>query len=223
MTQPQGSLSRPVLYRAFPADLEVREDADEGMTVTGIVVPYNREAPITEPRAGGVIRYREVFIRGAFERAIRVPYRVSLTYDHDRSLANRMGFARSFADSAEGLVGEFRLDPSSAAKARDVLTSSHPAFSIGFMTVKPTPGSERAGQLVRRLSVVLDHVAAVSEPAYAGAGVASIRTGEDIEGEPTAADIEAEAQQRADAELLADIEALAAKQAQWDALVSPQS
>lgn len=223
MTQPQGSHSRPVHYRAFAADLEIREDADEGMTVTGIVVPYNREAPISEPRADGVISYRELFIPGAFERAIRVPHRVSLTYDHDRSLQNRMGFARSFADSAEGLVGEFRLDASSAAKARDVLTSSHAAFSIGFMTVNPRAGTERPGALVRRLSVVLDHVAAVSQPAYAGAGVASIRAADDIEGEPTAADIAAEAQARADRELLADIEALAAKQAQWDALVAPQS
>ena len=205
-------------YRSFPADIELRENSDDGLTVVGIVVPYNTEAPITEHRNGQAIAYRELFVPGAFERAIRVPTRVSLTYDHDRSLANRMGHGVSFADSAAGLVGEFRLDASSAAKARDVLTSSHASFSIGFMSVNPAALTERQGALVRRKSVVLDHVAAVAQPAYVGAGVASIRTGEDLDGEPTAADIEAEAQRRADAELLADIEALVKRQAHWDTL-----
>ena len=69
-------------YRAWPVDLELREDADEGLTVTGLVVPYGVETPIVEARPDGVIRYREAFSAGAFDRAVRAPNRVTLTYNH---------------------------------------------------------------------------------------------------------------------------------------------
>jgi hypothetical protein len=47
--------------------------------------------------------------------------------------------------------------------------------------------------------------------------VASIRTAELDAGEPTAADVAAQAQQRADADLLAWLEEAAAEQAKWAA------
>jgi HK97 family phage prohead protease len=203
-------------YRAWPVDLEMRDD-DQGLTVSGLVVPYDREAPIAEARPDGVLRYREAFTHGAFERALRAPNRVSLTYNHDVSLSARMGYGLSFAESAEGLVGTFRLDRSSADKAKDILGSSHAAFSVGFFSLVPQPGRERPGALVVRRSVILDHVAAVTEGAYPGAGVASIRTAELDAGEPTAADVAAQAQQRADADLLAWLEEAAAEQAKWAA------
>jgi len=205
-------------YRAWPvSELELRDTADDGLTVTGLVVPYDHEAPIEELRDSGVIRYREAFTRGAFDRALRAPNRVSLTYNHDVTLQARLGYAKGFAESAEGLVGTFRLDRSSADKAKDILEGSHPAFSVGFYSLVPQPGRERPGALVIRRSVILDHVAAVSQGAYVGAGVASIRTAELDAGEPTPADVAAEAQHRADADLLAWVQEAAAEQAKWDA------
>ena len=207
--------------RRFRAvDLELR-DGDAGLTVTGLVVPYGVETPITEARPDGVIKYREMFVPGAFQRAQRVPYRTTLTYDHDTSVGYRLGYGLGFTDTPEGLVGEFKLDGSTAAKARDILGSSHKSFSVGFWSINPRAFTERADSLVIRKSVHLDHVAAVAEPAYAGAGVTSIRSAEpDLDGEPTEAEIAAEQQQRADAQLLADLEMLAAEQEKWNALRS---
>jgi HK97 family phage prohead protease len=209
--------------RRFQAvDLELR-DGDAGLTVTGLVVPYGVETPITETRPDGVIRYREMFVPGAFQRAQRVPYRTTLTYDHDTSVGYRLGYGLGFTDTPEGLVGEFKLDGSTAAKARDILGSSHRSFSVGFWSINPRAFTERADSLVVRKSVHLDHVAAVAEPAYQGAGVTSIRSAEpDLDGEPTEAEIAAEQQQRADAQLLADLEMLAAEQEKWNALRSGQ-
>jgi len=207
--------------RRFQAvDLELR-DGDAGLTVTGLVVPYGVETPISEARPDGVISYREMFVPGAFQRAQRVPYRTTLTYDHDTSVGYRLGYGLGFDDTPEGLVGTFKLDGSTAAKARDILGSSHRSFSVGFWSINPRAFTERADSLVIRKSVHLDHVAAVAEPAYAGAGVTSIRSAApELDGEPTEAEIAAEQQQRADTQLLADLDMLAAEQEKWNALRS---
>jgi HK97 family phage prohead protease len=205
-------------YRAWPVERELREAEGDGLTVTGVVVPYGVEAEIEELRPSGVIRYREAFQRGAFARAVRAPSRVALTYNHDTAMGNRMGFGRAFQESSEGLIGTFRLDASTAEKARDILQSSHAGFSVGFYSLAPRAGSERPDTLVTRTSALLDHVAAVVEGAYKGAGVASIRGAALDLGEPTVADLEAEAQTRQDADLLAWIDEAAQEQARWDAL-----
>jgi HK97 family phage prohead protease len=202
-----------------PDDLELRDDPDSGMTVTGLVVPYGVEAPIVEPRHDGVIEYREMFVPGAFQRSQRVPHRVSLTYSHDTSLGARMGYGTDFHDTPEGLVGTFRLDPSSAAKARDILTSSHRALSVGFMSIVPRAGTERAGSLVVRKAVHVDHVAAVVQPAYTDAAVTSIRSAvPGPEGDPTDAEVTAEQEHLREVELLAWVDEAAAEQARWAAL-----
>lgn len=204
-------------YRSFPLELRVDDDVD-GLTVSGVVVPYGQVAAISEVRADGVISYRERFARGAFERITRpgVAHRVTLTYNHDDRLASRLGYGAEFAEHDDGLHGVFRLDRSTADKARDVLTGSHGGFSVGFLSIVPRPLTERAGELVTRRSAHLDHVAAVATPAYAGAGVASIRAGEPGD-EPTAAELEAEQQRERDAELLAWMDAEADR---WAALRS---
>ena len=189
------------LIRAFAGGLDLRGDGDL-LTVVGLVVPFGQEADITELRPSGVLRYREMFTAGAFQRAMRAPNRVSLLFEHAEGVAfdQRIGFGRSFRESSEGLIGEFRLDKSRADHARDVLTTSHRGLSIGFMPVWPRPNTEREGELVVRTSVALGHVACVAEPAYALAGVTAIRSGSDDE--PTDADRQAEEQARQDAELM---------------------
>jgi HK97 family phage prohead protease len=214
-------MTEQIYIREFPTDLEIRELPDDGMTVEGLVVPYGIEAPIVEPRDDGVIRYREAFAPGSFDRAIRAPHWVALTYNHSEDMGNRMGFGREFRESAEGLVGVFKLDATHAAQARDILTSSHRAFSVGFTSIVPAPLVERPNSLVIRKAVVLRHVAAVPAGAYSSALISSVR--ESTEDAPTSAET-AEAVAQADlADVFTFIDQAAAEQKRWDALLNPDT
>jgi HK97 family phage prohead protease len=207
--------------REFPTDLDIRELPDDGMLVEGLVVPFGIEADIVEPRESGVIRYREAFAPGSFDRAIRAPHWVALTYNHSEDMPNRMGHGREFHESAEGLVGIFKLDATHAAQARDILTGSHRAFSVGFVSVVPRPLIERPNSLVIRKSVILRHVAAVPAGAYASAAVSSIR--EDADDVPTTNE-SAEAVAKAElADVFAFIDQAAQEQKRWDALLNPDA
>lgn len=181
--------------RSFP--LELREAEGDGLTVEGLCVPYGVETPIVERG----IAYREMFTRGAFDRAVRAPTRVSLVYNHSDSFGDRLGYATSFRDTDAGLHGTFRLDPSRAEQARDALGTSHSGLSVGFISIRPAARSERAGSLVVRRSALLGHVAAVAEAAYSAARVETMRDAVLELGEPTAADVEADELQRQDREL----------------------
>jgi HK97 family phage prohead protease len=187
-----------VQIRSFPVDLEVTDKR----TVTGLVVPYDQIAEITELRPDGVVSFRERFVRGAFERATRDGNagRIPLVYTHSDSLPNRLGYGIAFREEDDGLYGEFRLDESTAAKARDVLTTSHNGLSVSFISLVPKAFTERPGALITRAAAHLQHVAAVATPAYALAGITAIRQGDDPDGPPSAAEEAAraaEAEQRA--------------------------
>jgi HK97 family phage prohead protease len=196
-----------IQVRSFPVQLEVTDQR----TVEGLVVPYNTPAPITELRADGMISYREQFVRGAFERATRKGNagRVALVYSHDETLPNRLGYGLEFRETDDGLLGTFRLDESTAAKARDVLTTSHSGLSISFLSLLPKAFTEKAGSLVTRAAAHLQHVAAVANPAYAGAGVTAIREG-DLDEQPTTAEIAAQAALDEQARQLAWVDELVA-------------
>jgi HK97 family phage prohead protease len=199
-----------VHHRSIETELELRDTGD-GLTVVGLVMPYDTPVDVTHEDTGP---YREVFVRGAFDRALRRPTVVSLTYRHDQSLTARRGYARSFEDTPEGLRAEFRLDPSTGPKARDVLTSTHTSFSVGFVSIVPRPGTERSGDLVVRRSVHLDHVAATDRPVYELATVAAVRSA-DTDDEPTVAELAASQQRRADEALRAELRALIEAQQRW--------
>ena len=203
--------------RQFPAeDLEITEDY-----CAGLVVPWGKETPILEARGSEPLEYRETFARGAFDRAIAKASRVSLTFNHDTTLAARIGYGLRFADSAEGLVGEFRLDRSTADKARDVLTSTHGCFSVGFFSLLPKAGTERPGSLVERRAALLDHVAAVNQGAYPDARLATVRSSDPAsEGDPSTAELAAQERARLDAELLEQVAEWSRKQAEWSSLLN---
>jgi HK97 family phage prohead protease len=176
--------------RSFPTNLELADDR----TVEGLVVPYDQIAPISELRDTGVLSYRERFVRGAFERATRpgVARRIGFVYTHNDMLTNRLGYGLEFRETDEGLLGKFRLDESTAAKARDVLSSSHSGLSVQFVSIVPRAYSEEPGALVTRAAAHLVHVAAVATPAYADARVLTIREGDPDEA-PSAAELAAAA------------------------------
>jgi hypothetical protein len=136
-------------------------------------------------------------------------------------MSNRMGHGREFRESAEGLVGIFKLDASHAAQARDILTSSHRAFSVGFTSVVPRPLIERPNSLVVRKSVILRHVAAVPAGAYAMAMVSSVREGAEGDDVPTGNET-ADALAKAElADVFSFIDEAAEQQKRWDALLNP--
>jgi phage head maturation protease len=178
--------------RSMPLDLEL-SDAD-GLTAEGLVLRYGEQADIVEVRQAGPIRYVESMAPRCAERNHRAPHRVGLMFGHSDAFDDRLGFAAQFRESAEGLVGVFRLDPSRADHARDVLGSSHGGLSVSFVSILPKPLTEIPGSHVVRRAIHIAHVAAVPEPAYAGARVLSLRSIE-ADDEPTANEV-AYAQQR---------------------------
>jgi len=202
-------------YRADMAALQIREAGDGEATVEGIVVPYDEVTDISEYRPDGPIDYREVFRLGAFASicAANVAHRVALTYNHDESRPNRLGYGVRFAERPDGLHGTFKLDRSQADHARDILSTSHGAFSVGFVSIRPAPGTERTGQLVERTRAALLHVAAVPTgfAAYKSALVGSMREAMELDADQVEA-----ARSRS---LLAELDALAARQSDWDSLL----
>jgi len=171
---------RQELHRAFTVpDVELHQRSDGKRTVTGLVVPYNVPADITEVRKGQVISYTEQFAPGSMDRAAAAPNRVMLQIEHDDRLERLAGYGLSFRDSDAGCVGEFVLHPSMADRSVELLESSHRGFSVTFQTINPLWGTERPGELVTRRVVHTRAVAAVPDPAYADAGVLALRAAAD--------------------------------------------
>lgn len=204
----------PVLIRSWPESVLRMADADgDGLTVEGLVVPYGREIEAVEMTRDGVISYRERFEPGSNIRAVKAPNRVSLILGHEAGLGTLLGYGQAFAETSDGLEGRFRLHASRGDISRDVLTTSHRDFSVGFVSIMPRAGSERPGSLVVRRSVWLQHVAAVPEGQYAGAGVRSIR-------EASVPDDGPQTPENPDEEdWLGWVDGLAASQASWRAVV----
>jgi HK97 family phage prohead protease len=188
--------------RNLPADLDV--DEDEG-TCEGILVPWDSPTPIVERRGDALVHYDEVFRRGACDRALKAPGRLALTYGHSDLFPDRLGVATHLEDRNEGLWGRFRFDRSKREQARDAVTSSHSGLSIDFGSIVPKPLTERDGSLVERRSVLLFAVAAVTNPAYATAGLTIVRSLDDVDLEDTAADVAARDELAAHAELLRSV------------------
>jgi HK97 family phage prohead protease len=188
-------------YREFaPDDLQVRRADDGFHYAEGLAVPYLAPTDIVEIRDGEPIAYREQFARGAFDRAVRAPNRVTLVYGHSDSFPDRLGYMTELTDTPAGLRMRARLDPSRAEQAVDALTNSHSALSIGFASIVPRAGTEESGTLVTRRAAHLAHIAAVTAGAYAGAQLTLVRADE-TPPEPTPAELAAADQERQRREL----------------------
>lgn len=197
--------------RDMASPLTLDEDSH---TAEGLIVPWGKPAPIIERRGNGFVRYDEQFEPGSLDRAMRVPHRVGLFYTHDDSLQNRLGYGVDFRSVEEGMHATFRLDKSMYERATDILSTSHQSLSVGFRSILPKPLSEMDGALVRRVSVHLDHVAAVTEPAYDDARVLAVRE-EGDDGEPTDAEKADLERRQAAEEALEEARALVEAGAKW--------
>jgi HK97 family phage prohead protease len=159
-----------VLERAFTTALHVRDDGD-GRVLFGALLPWGTEARVLD-RGRQVV---ETFQRGAFQGTD--PAKVPLTARHPRD-AETLPIGRTVelderADAAWGAwhVSDTGLGNEVLALARDGVPLG---LSVGFVEV---PGGSRwlTRDRVVRTRALLDHVAVVRVPAYAGAGVQGVR------------------------------------------------
>jgi len=156
---------------------------DDGRTVEGCIVPYGEVAEIVErdQETGELSRYREQFLKGSCARMAQGVHRrgnaafIKLVLDHDdQSFDAWVGHALSLTSEDDGAYATFRLyDGRDLDKVRSMLSESHTGLSIHFGDVRPPKVIEG---IISRVQVAIDHVAATPVPAYANAGITSMRS-----------------------------------------------
>jgi phage head maturation protease len=140
-----------------------------------VAMPYNEPA-LVEFRGE---MWEESFEPGSFDGIEKRPNRIRANRDHDRT--RTIGKAIKFWPSRdEGLVAEVRVaqtplgDETLALADEDVL-----AASAGWAARGRDQVFNRQDRTRRIKRAFLDHIAFVAHPAYAGAGVLSVRAGGD--------------------------------------------
>jgi uncharacterized protein len=160
-----------IRHHGVEAALQLRDGGD-GRTLEGPLLPWGVEAVVYD-RGRRVV---ETFTRGALADAD--PARVPLTATHPRDAGTLpIGVTVELRDEADALHGAWRV--SDTALGNEVLALARDGvplgLSVGFLEVSGgsrwTPDRRR----VTRTRAVLDHVAVVRVPAYAGAGVQGVR------------------------------------------------
>lgn len=150
--------------------------------VEALIVPYMTPTPIVEALPGPdgklrVVEYEEQFGEQSLDRAKAAPRRVGLTFTHDESMPNRMGYGLELRDSTTegGAVMTWQLYRDTLDRSVELLTSTHTGMSVSFRSIRPVRGTERPGALVTREAVHLTTVAATDDPAYVDTRVLAIR------------------------------------------------
>lgn len=161
---------------------------DDGRTLHGRIVPYGEVADIAEfdETKNEVVRYREQFlphslagmVQGFLARGGDASKRsncfVPLLIDHRDNFDSMIGQATELTDEDDGAYATFRLyDDDRMTKIRSVLTESHTGLSVMFRDTRPP---KLIDGIVSRVQVHIAHVAATATPAYAMAGIDSIRS-----------------------------------------------
>jgi HK97 family phage prohead protease len=155
----------------YPAGLHLRDDGD-GRTLVGPVVPWNVEAKVLDQ--GRLVT--EVFERGALVDAD--PARVPLTATHPRDAGTLpIGVTVELDERDDAAWGAWRV--SDTLLGNEVLALARDGvplgLSIGFAEVAGGSRWSPDRRRVVRTRALLDHVAVVRVPAYAGAGVSAVR------------------------------------------------
>lgn len=167
------------------ADFELRDD---GRTLTGRIVPYGEVADIVErdPDTNELVRYREQFLKHSLaamaqgftarggNRSRASNMFVPLLIDHSDRFDDMIGHAVELTDRDDGAYASFRLyEDDRLTKIRSVLTESHTGLSVKFLDVR---NPRVIDGVVSRVQVLVSHVAATPCPAYASAGIESLRS-----------------------------------------------
>jgi len=148
--------------------------------ITLIAVPYNQEAivPDWRPQAD-----REKFMPGSFDGIESRTRQITMNRDH--AAERVIAAARSFDTKSErGLISTFKvsntpLGDESLQLAADGVLRASIAFAARSQDMAVKDG------VMTFYRAFLRHVALTPEPAYEGAEVLSVRTGEPIDGIPT--------------------------------------
>ncbi len=158
-----------LLKRTF--NIEVAEVDGDGRTIHALCVPYNKPTSVDD----GYGPYREQFVKGSFERAVNVPNRVWLNFEHHPGFSNVIGNGTQFEERDDGLYGQLEVDMSDEGdKAlRFINTRVLTGMSVEF---KPMSNDKPVNGLVTRRSVHLDAVALCRVGAYDDAKVLAVRT-----------------------------------------------
>jgi HK97 family phage prohead protease len=158
-------------FRTFTCALELRS-AGLGRTLLGRAVPYGEVAEVGS--------YRERFVHGAFARQIASGNitRPKLFASHHARMEGSapIGKTVELNERPDGLYGAWELHNTGPANDALELVRSHEVvgLSVGFKAVDK--GSVKAPDgVIERHVAHLDHVVLTHEPAYATAGVLSVR------------------------------------------------
>jgi HK97 family phage prohead protease len=158
----------------YPAILQLRDGGD-GRVIEGALLPWGVEARVLD-RGRLVV---ETFERGALADAD--PARVPLTATHPRDNQTLpIGVTVELEERADAAYGAWRV--SKTALGDEVLALAADGvplgLSVGFLEVAGGSRWSPDRKRVTRIRAALDHVAVVRVPAYAGAGVMGVRSGE---------------------------------------------
>ena len=169
---------KPVLTRAFQAQLETRE----GRIVEGCCVPYGEASKVADPP--NFVPYYELFEPGCFRKQLRAADKIELRYEHRDSLGDCIGVCRELHEEASGLYGTFSIHRGAFGdQALELVREGIlPGFSIGF-TDRFTQWKRTTEGTVVRSNCQLHDVSLVRSPAYTGAVVLATRSRTEILGD----------------------------------------
>lgn len=160
-----------LIQRTYRAEFDVHRSQ---RIIEGLAVPYGKRERVSDD---GKVWYFEDWVKGAFERNTLPANvgRVKLNFTHDESSPfNWIGKTLALRESAEGLLGEWRVDDTPFGdavlfKAKD---GQLPGLSVYASVLDKIPRAD--GRSVTRGH--LRHVALVEQPAFADALVTSVRS-----------------------------------------------
>lgn len=159
-----------LLRRSFDATLTSEGD---GRTLEGLCVPYNVPAQVDD----GQGPYKEMFVKGAFARAVKAPNRVFLNFEHKPGISNVLGHGLTFQERDDGLYGSLEIDD--GEEGNKALRLYRQGI-LGGLSVefKPMSMSRTVNGVVERNNVHLDAVALcrTGTGAYKEAQVLAVRT-----------------------------------------------
>jgi HK97 family phage prohead protease len=164
----------PVEWRAAVAVSAV-DFADRVIEV--VVVPYDEDTTVEYPPGSGKL-ITESVNHGAFDGLEKRPGRVRANRDHD--VTRTVGLARAVhTDRQVGLVGEVYISRTLLGDETLQLADDGVLGASVGMAVQPRDQLWSEGRSRRRIArAFLDHIALVPNPAYQGAEVLAVRSGQ---------------------------------------------
>lgn len=173
-------------------DLILRvSDEDDGRTIEGVVLPWDRPTYVSKPMPG-----YEVYKRGALDRSLNESTRpIPLMLRHTEDPA---AVLVSHENREDGHHAVFRaLDTTTGRDALELIRSNvYTGLSIGASSIPARTTIRRAAggkTIIERAEVRLDHIALVRVAAFEDARVTVLRSDELMFTDPVA---EAKARQR---------------------------